>query len=122
MRNETFVKSMAPEEALLANSIVKLGAADEGVLQAEAGEGIGVTNDYAAAATDDTVDVVFGGIARVVYGGTVTRGAWLTADANGKAVATTTAGDHVIGRAMLSGVAGDIGSVLLGNGTFAAAA
>lgn len=40
----------------------------------------------------------FGGTAKVKAGGAVAIGAWVTSDANGKAVATTTDGDVVIGR------------------------
>lgn len=49
-----------------------------------------------------------GGTGKVVLGGTVTRGAFLTADSAGKAVATTTVGQEVLGRALNAGDAGDI--------------
>lgn len=50
-----------------------------------------------------------GGTGKVILGsGGATRGAFLTADADGKAVATTTGGDEVIGRALQAGDAGDI--------------
>jgi len=48
------------------------------------------------------------GLSRVTLGGTVNAGDWLTSDANGKAIATTTTGNHVIGRAEAPGVAGDV--------------
>jgi hypothetical protein len=54
------------------------------------------------------VDVVRGGIGGVTLGGTVKAGDWLTSDANGKAVATVTGGDQVIGKAEQPGVANDI--------------
>lgn len=53
------------------------------------------------------------GISKVIAGGTVAVGDWLTSDANGKAVATTTAGDYVIGRSLNAGSSGDIISVLM---------
>lgn len=40
----------------------------------------------------------FGGIAKVKAGGTVAPGAWVTSNGSGKAVATTTDKDVVIGR------------------------
>ena len=56
----------------------------------------------------DMVDLTKGGIGSVTLGGTVTAGAALTSDANAAAVATTTAGDRIIGYAEQPGVAGDI--------------
>ena len=56
------------------------------------------------------------GISRVVLGGTVTRGGLITSDANGKGVAIgAVAGTNYnsIGRALASGVSGDIIPVLL---------
>lgn len=61
--------------------------------------------------------MVFSGIAEVEYGGNVTRGDLLTSDANGKAIATTTAGNRIIGIAMASGVSGDIGLALINPGS-----
>lgn len=115
MRNEDLVKSYTPGAAVAAHRICKIGAADGTAIQAAAATdvAIGIANQYGAEATDDTVDVVHAGIANVEYGGTVARGAYLTADANGKAIATTTAGNHVIGIAMVSGVNGQIGSCLI---------
>jgi len=92
MRNELFVKSFAPGAAIAAYRIVKSGAANGAVIQATAGTGIGVANGLGAAATDDTVDVVLAGIAEVEYGGNVTRGDRLTADADGKAVKVSDSG------------------------------
>lgn len=77
----------------------------------------------AAAATDKIVGVLqnkpavgaaavvrFGGTTKVIAGGTITVGAWVTSDASGKAVATTTAGDVVMGKYLgaASAASGDI--------------
>jgi len=62
------------------------------------------------------VDIIMSDLAEVEYGGTVTRGDWLTTDANGKAVTAAPAAgtnNNVIGRATCSGVLGDIGCCLL---------
>ncbi|AFY60356.1 hypothetical protein [Synechococcus sp. PCC 6312] len=57
-------------------------------------------------------DVVLSWIEEVDYGGTITRGQLLTTDADGKAV-TAGDGDYSVGMAFVSGVAGDIGYVLI---------
>lgn len=76
----------------------------------------------AAAATDKiegSIDdpgngSVLGGISvakangKVILGGTVAPGDNLTSDANGAAIATTTGGNLVFGRAVYAGVAGDV--------------
>jgi len=54
------------------------------------------------------VDVTRAGLGSVQIGGTIKAGDYLTSDANGKAIATTTAGDQVIGKADQPGVADDI--------------
>lgn len=55
----------------------------------------------------------FLGTTKVIAGGTVAIGDWVTSDANGKAVATTTDGDIVIGKALQAAVASDIFEVQL---------
>lgn len=58
----------------------------------------------------------FGGIAKVKAGGAIGVGAFVTTDGNGKAVATTTDGDIVIGRHIGTAAAadGDLIEVQLG--------
>jgi hypothetical protein len=82
----------------------------------------------AAAATDNIIGVVenndgasgagvvyqFLGTVKVKLGGTVSIGAWVTADSAGKGVATTTDKDVAIGRALEAGVSGDLIEVQLG--------
>ena len=53
------------------------------------------------------------GRAKAIVGGAVTPGAWLHVDNDGHLVATTTAGDPVVGRALESGANGQIISVLV---------
>lgn len=115
MRNEGLIKSFVPEADIAGYRVVKFGTTDALVAQASAAADntIGVSNMIGAvAADDDTVDIVMSGIAEIEYGGTITRGAKLTCDANGKAIAAATT-NSVIGIAMVSGVAGDIGSLLI---------
>lgn len=69
----------------------------------------------------DMVDVTLSGLGDVQLGGTVTAGAYLTSDANGKAVAATTAGQRIVGQAHAPGVADDIIPYLCAPGTLAVA-
>lgn len=64
----------------------------------------------------DSVEVMVTGISNVVLDGNVTRGNYVTSDANGKGVAAAPAAgsnSNYIGIALESGVAGDIIAVLL---------
>lgn len=89
----------------------------------------------AAAGTDKIVGVLqnkptvgkaalvrFLGTTKVVAGGAISVGAWVTADSNGKAVATTTDKDVVLGKYLGTGAAasGDIIEVQLGIFTLSA--
>ncbi len=92
--------------------IAKFGADDDTLSQATASteELLGVFQHTTTIAGEE-VRVMLDGITRVALGGTVTRGNYLTSDANAKAVAAApTAGvnAYVIGQALASGVAGDI--------------
>lgn len=102
--------------AIEAFRIVKFSDADGKYVQASAATDLLVgVSESLAAGIDERIDVCRIGIAAVRYGGTVVRGQKLTSDADGKAVAAVD-GDQVIGTAEVSGVSGDIGSVLLAPG------
>lgn len=117
MRNDGLVKAYLAGGAIAAYRIVKFSA--EGtVVQASAATdvSIGITTRIPAAASGDRTEVVRSGIAEVEYGGNVTRGAKLTADADGKAVvAAPSAGvnNQIIGIAEVAGASGDIGSCMI---------
>jgi hypothetical protein len=107
--------------AIAAYRIVRHGSADDTVVQASAATDavFGVSTSVPSAANDRCC-VIEQGIAEVEYGGTVTRGQQLVADAQGRAVAAApSAGANVrtIGIAQESGVVGDIGSVKLAPGS-----
>jgi hypothetical protein len=111
------MKAFVAETAITRRRIVKFGAADNAVVQAAAATdlGFGVASEIDAA-IGQTCDVVLSDIADVEFGGAVTRGAKLTADAQGRAVAAAPAAGvnaQVIGLALVSAVAGDVGPVLL---------
>jgi hypothetical protein len=108
--------------AIAAFTIVKPGASDGLVIPAAASTDklLGVTTDIAAA-TGDRCDVIIGGIADVLYGGTVAAGDLLTADSSGRAItATGTAGTNyrLIGFALIAGVVGDIGQCAIKQSSF----
>ena len=113
-RNYTAGAAIAPFR------IVKPGAADGEVLQAAAATDalMGVCESVGPA-SGERCDIVKVGIADVEFGGTVTRGAAVTADANGKAVAAAPAAGsnvRIIGFAEVSAAAGDIAPVLIAPG------
>jgi hypothetical protein len=122
MLNPILTKNYIAGAAIPACSIVKFGANDTTVIPGAANTDftIGVTTSLAAA-NGDRVDVIFDGVAEVVYGGTVTRGQPLMSNATGQAItAVPGAGVRIIGIALQSGAAGDIGSVIVDRGIYSA--
>lgn len=103
--------------------LVKFGSGDRIAIQADAATDaiIGVADVAATScASGEKFDVVIEGVFPVTYGASVTRGQFLTANSSGQAVpAAPAAGSNVsiIGRAMVSGVSGDLGSVLINPGS-----
>lgn len=100
------------------NRIARFGAADgEVVASAAAADAhIGVCIQPGGSLAGQRVDIALDGIVEVIAGGTITRGAVLTSDANGAAVTAAPAAgvnNRVLGIAMVSAVAGDIFPVLL---------
>lgn len=120
MPNPGLIKSYVAEAAVAAYRLVKPGTADGNVVQAAAvGDAIIGVSGMVAGDLGKRVDIIHGDTAEVEFGGTVTRGDWLTSDANGKAVAAAPAAgtnNNVIGRALVSGVSGDIGLCLIAPG------
>lgn len=60
-------------------------------------------------AIGEPADICFEGVSKVVFGGTVTRGDYLTTDTSGRLVTATT-GQLACGQAMVSGVVSDVGT------------
>lgn len=121
MSNQVLTKQFVAEAAIAANRIVKFGTTDDVVIQsAAAGDAhIGVVEGVAPA-LGERVDVVVSGIAEIKCGGNITRGGLVTSDATGQAVAAAPAAgtnNGVIGRALQSGVSGDVIYVLISQGT-----
>lgn len=113
MANEILLRNFTAGAAIGANRIVKFGAADGEVVQAAAAADLSVGVCGAVGpASGERVDVVMVGIAEVEFGGTVARGALVTADANGKGVAAAST-NRAIGIAQVSAVSGDIAPVMI---------
>ena len=121
MLNRILVKTFVAGAALNPNQLVKYGVDDNTVIPAAAATDsiIGSTGAIGAD-LGDRVDVTLIGVEEVSYGGNVTRGDLVTSDANGAVVtAAPVAGTNarIAGIAMVSGVLGDIGSVLIKPGS-----
>lgn len=114
------IRNYTADGATNPSRIAKFSTADGHVVQAAAATDalIGVFDELAHAA-GERCDVIRAGATLVQYGGNVTRGDWLTSDANGNAVTAAPAAganNGVIGRAEVSGVAGDIVPIVLAIG------
>ena len=97
------------EAAVAGHLIVKPGTADGTCTLATAATDLLLgTADKLDKTVGEVVDVAMEPLAKVVLGGTVVRGQALTTNAAAKAVATTTAGNRIIGFAETSGVADDV--------------
>lgn len=117
MSNILLARNAKAEAAVPAFTIVKYGTADGQVLPGAAVSDklIGISTDIAAA-INERCDYIAAGVADVLYGGTVTRGDQLTSDASGRAVTAAPAAgtnNRIIGVAMVSGVVGDVGQVII---------
>lgn len=119
--NIGLVKTFTAGGAIAANTLVKFSADDTVVQAAAATDSIvGVCVQPGGAASGDRVDVQLGGIAKVKMGGTVARGALVTADADGQGVAAApaaTVSNRTAGIAMRTCADGDLGDVLLAPGS-----
>lgn len=121
MNNPGLIKTFVAGAAVTKHRIVKFGSSDDAVIQGAAATDalIGVSTEVDSA-SGERVDVIMNGVANVEFGGTITRGAPVTSDANGKAVAAAPASgvnNRIIGFAGVSGVSGDIGSVIISQGS-----
>jgi hypothetical protein len=120
MSNQLMTKTFVAEAAINPNRIVKFGSTDDFVVQGAAvGDALIGVIETVAPALGERCDVTTHGIAEVKLGGAVTRGDWITSDANGQGVSAAPAAganNNVIGRALASGVNGDVVRVLIAPG------
>lgn len=108
-------KSLEATAAVAKRRLVKFGAADGAGVPATDGTAfiVGVSSEVDTAIGERISVHSIGNIADVEYGGAVTRGDPLTADAQGRAVTAAPAAGanvYIVGYAEVSGVLGDIGS------------
>lgn len=107
------------EGTVPAYSIVKGGTAvGSCVVAAAATDALLGTSDELDHVAGEMVDVAVGPVPKVKLGGTVTVGAALTSNASGVAIATTTAGNRIIGFAEQAGVSGDVITYLRAPGVY----
>lgn len=115
--NPTLTKNYTSGAAVAAHRIVKWDSTDLTVIQSSAATDLSIgVSDLGCTAAADDLDIHRSGIVPVEFGGNVTRGQRLVPDSNGKAVAAAPSSGsnvHVIGIAEISGVAGDIGLMLI---------
>jgi len=118
--NPLLTKNFTAEGAITKHRIVKFGTADGSVIQAAAvGDAMFGVNAELDVVADERVDIHVVGLVDVEYGGVVTRGDLLTANASGQAVAAAPGAgvnSRIIGIALLSGVAGDVVGIQLAPG------
>jgi hypothetical protein len=93
--------------------LVALGTSDGGITLSvgAAAPIIGVSTDIDSE-LGEPCDVVRAGLAKVVYGAAVAKGAPITSDAQGRAITAAT-GNYYAGFAEIAGAANDIGSYQL---------
>jgi hypothetical protein len=104
------ILTLKADGAISRGMVVKAGSDKEHVAKATAATqllvGLCMNDPDAAEAKTEVALPGGGGVAKL--GGTVAFGDLLTADSNGKCVATTTAGNRWIAVAMADGVDGDL--------------
>jgi Uncharacterized conserved protein (DUF2190) len=111
MANPCMTKNFAAGGTIPAYTIAKFGADSKTVLQSAAADDfIGVTS-MVPVVIGEPCDVHLDGICFVKCGGSITRGKFVTADANGNAVQAAPAPNvavRVLGMALEDGASGDI--------------
>lgn len=104
------------DAAIAKGLAVKAGAASDSYVQKAAAASdklVGIAQNDTTTAGDVAEIAVAGGGGKAKLGGTVSFGDLLTADTNGKLVATTSNAEKVIAQAMQDGVANDLIAVLI---------
>lgn len=116
-----FIKTFVAAGAIAHQRLVAFTDNDGEVVQATADSVriAGILETPGGAELGQRVDVILFGPAQVEFGGTVKPGEFITADADGKAIAAApAAGDnsHVAGRALANAVSGDIARTMINPG------
>lgn len=119
IRHEGLARTYVADAAIAKCRIVKITGQKTCAQAAAVSDKVFGVADSLGAALGETLDVILDGVATVEYGGNVAVGALLTTDADGRAVtAAPSAGANnaIIGLALVAGVVGDLGSVLIRQG------
>ena len=106
------IKSHLADAAITVYTIVKSTSTGSATATADTDKILGVAQ--LSVLTAEMVPVQFNGTAKVLAGGTITKGDWITATTAGKAAATSTTGKVVLGQALESAVLNDVFEVQLG--------
>lgn len=116
MSNPGLIKNYLASGPIAPHAIVKFAQEDGQVLAAAEGDiPVGV-NEALGVQAGERVDIIRSGVADVVFGAAVSRGQFVTANAQGRAVpATPGAGQSVwaLGYAEVNASEGDVASVML---------
>lgn len=118
MSNVLLQKNLVAGGAIPANRFVMFGADDNTVVVATSATSAicGANDQNFDVASGERCDIAKFGIVDIKAGGTITRGAPVTSDATGQAIATSTAGNRIAGFAEASAVAGDVIPITLAFG------
>lgn len=116
--NPIISKKFTAYGAIPANRVVKFSTTDNLVTLGAASTDllIGISQNKIDAADGEGLDVILEGIAWVKAGGAITRGAKVTSDASGQAVAAAPAAGsnaQIIGWAFESAVSGDLFRIVI---------
>jgi len=113
------VLAFRADAALAKGKVVKKGTNEKhvGVCSAATDKSVGIVQNVSVAA-EDALEVAVGGGAKGLAGGTITMGDLLTSDSSGQLVATTTANDQIIGKALSDAVVSDLFDVLVVYGNY----
>lgn len=116
-------KTFIAGAAITRRRIIKFDAVDGQVLMGAAATDslFGVSDMSADVTSGSRVEVRLTGVAEIEVGGAITRGALVTSDATGRAVAAAPAAGsnvRILGIAMATYALGDFGDVFLTQGSF----
>jgi predicted RecA/RadA family phage recombinase len=106
MQTQLTIPAIA-EGAVTARRILRVGTADHALAQSAVKNVPLIAVAYFDAATGNHLTAVTAGVAKVQAGAAVTRGARITADADGRGV-TAAAGENYVGVALESAGAADV--------------
>jgi hypothetical protein len=121
MANPTLIRNYTAQGDIKPRRIVVFGSADRTVVAGlDTGETsvvqplCGVSSELGAKA-GERIDIIIAGVADIEYGESITRGDMLVSGEDGRAMNIASFGTTTmaIGVAQVSGVAGDIGEVLI---------